>query len=140
MRLSSPVGDEVCEQVVGAVDVRELVDVRLDDVLEIAVLVDHSQVEKGDTEVGCLVACCITIRDTNATNHRTSKLSGGDSVDVLAINGTVLRQVVVVDTIDLVQQDLLNAGVCLDKPLDSHGEAELDEVELQLEWLHVCLG
>lgn len=140
MHLRASVGNEVLEQVVGVVVSSVLLNVHLDDAFEIAAPANHSQVKKGDAEMGCLVACCIAIRDINATNHRTSKLSGGDGVDVLAIHGTVLRQVTIVDTVDLSQQDLLNVRVCLDKVFDSHSEAEPEEVALQLMWLHVCLG
>ena len=86
MRLRASVGNEVLEQVVGVVVSSVLLNVHLDDAFEIAAPANHSQVKKGDAEMGCLVACCIAIRDTNATNHRTSKLSGGDGVDVLAIH------------------------------------------------------
>jgi hypothetical protein len=139
MHLRAPIGDEVLEQITRGVVVRELLKVLLDDVLEVATPVDHSQVEKCDAKMLRIVSGCITIRDINATNHLTGKFCRSDGVDVLVINITVFREFVVVDTVNLGLQELHNVRVCLDKMADRHSEAEPDDVKLQLDWRHTCI-
>ena len=130
--LCTALGHEVSEQVAGGVDIRVLEDVVLDSALEVAVLANHAQVEKCDAEVGSLVACGVTERHTDATRHRTSKLSGCDSADVQSIHCAVIVELVVVDAHNLVLENLANLRVGCDKTLCRNGEEQLDELGREL--------